>query len=138
MLQIEERAESIMGLKIEAIDHVTVQVTDVPRAKAFYGKLLGLEEMERPKSFDFPGAWYRAGTAVVHLVSQEKGEPEGRHHFCLWVADIKEAFKTLHDAGQAVQWDTRRKIPGIARFFIRDPDGNRIEFQGSDGTTWAA
>lgn len=127
-----------MALKIETIDHVTVQITDLARAKAFYGNLLGLDEVERPMSFDFPGAWYRAGTVLIHLVAQDKAEPEGRHHFCFWVSDIKEAFKALQGAGQAVQWDARRKIPGIDRFFLRDPDGNRIEFQGSDGSTFAA
>jgi glyoxylase I family protein len=126
-----------MSLKIEAIDHVTVQITDVPRAKSFYGGLLGLEELERPKSFDFPGAWYRAGNAMIHLVGQEKPDPQSRRHFCLWVEDIKEAARTLEAAGYEIKWD-KRKIPGIDRFFIHDPDGNRVEFQGSDGTTWAA
>ena len=28
----------------------------------------------------------------------------------------------------------RYKIGGVERFFIRDPDGNRIEVQGPDGS----
>ena len=37
-------------------------------------------------------------------------------------------------AGKTVAWQDRYKIGGVDRFFIRDPDGNRIEVQGPDGS----
>lgn len=124
-------------MKIETINHVTVNITDVARAKAFYHGVLGLEEVERPKSFDFPGMWFRAGTVLIHLVGRKERDPETTAHFCLWVEDVRGAAKELEAKGYDVSWD-KRKIEGVDRFFTRDPDGNRVEFQGSDGTTWAA
>jgi catechol 2,3-dioxygenase-like lactoylglutathione lyase family enzyme len=40
----------------------------------------------------------------------------------------------LEAQGQPVIWQDRYKIGGVERFFIRDPDGNRIEVQGPDGS----
>src|SRR5687767_4947344 len=45
------------------IDHAAVVVTDVARAVAFYRDVLGLTEVPRPPTFDFPGAWLRVGPA---------------------------------------------------------------------------
>jgi catechol 2,3-dioxygenase-like lactoylglutathione lyase family enzyme len=126
-----------MPIKVEAVDHLAINVTDVPRAKNFYEKLLGLEEIDRPESFKFPGAWYRVGTFVIHLVGTSTPDAERSSHYCLWVEDVHGTCKTLEAAGFPIKWETL-KIPGIDRFFTRDPDGNRIEFQGSDGTTFAA
>lgn len=119
-------------VQAERIDHVAIDITDVPRAKAFYGGLLGLKEIPRPTSFTFGGAWYQIGPQVLHLVSREQSFPEAPHHFCLWVADIAAAANLIAGANYPVIWDTKYKIPGIDRFFTRDPDGNRVEFQGKE------
>lgn len=116
---------------VQRIDHVTVNVTDVPRAKAYYGALLGLEEVPRPVSFDFPGAWYRIGEACLHLVGQSQADPPTSKHFALWVADAQAAAQALESAGHKIRWAGHR-IPGVARFFTNDPDGNSIEFQGPE------
>jgi glyoxylase I family protein len=126
-----------MSINVETVNHVTVNITDVARAKTFYHGLLGLEEVERPKSFDFPGAWFRAGTVLIHLVGRAQRDPETTAHFCLWVEKVRDAAKEFEAAGYEVKWD-KRKIEGIDRFFVRDPDNNRVEIQGWDGTTWSA
>ncbi|MDB5354976.1 MAG: bleomycin resistance protein [Phycisphaerales bacterium] len=120
------------GIRAQRIEHVAIDVTDVARAKAFYGGVLGLKEILRPESFTFGGAWYQVGPEVLHLVSRPESIPEAPHHFCLWVADVHDAARMVETAGYAVVWDTRYKIPGVDRFFTRDPDGNRVEFQGDD------
>ena len=120
------------SLGISRIDHVAIDVTDVSRAKAFYTGVLGLQEIARPSSFTFAGAWYQIGPGVLHLVSRPEKYPDAPHHFCLWVEDIRHAAEALTLAGYSVAWDTRYKIPGIDRFFVRDPDGNQVEFQGTE------
>jgi catechol 2,3-dioxygenase-like lactoylglutathione lyase family enzyme len=115
------------------IDHVQVNVTDLSRAKNFYTNVLGLEEIPRPPSFDFPGCWYRIGNADLHLVVRD-AEPPSARHFCLWVPDLAQAATALEGAGLKLQRNARGTIPGVARFFVFDPDGNRIEIQGPDGT----
>lgn len=44
--------------------HVSVTVTDLDKAKAFYGDVLGLKEIPRP-DFRFPGVWYSLGRALA-------------------------------------------------------------------------
>lgn len=116
------------------MDHVAVDVTDVSRAKQFYGGLIGLKELPRPASFDFPGAWYELSNIVLHLVGRPQQAPESKRHFALWVADVHGTARILGGAGYPIAWDPR-KIPGVDRFFIADPDGNRLEFQGPDDST---
>ena len=126
-----------MTIHIDSFNHVTVNITDLAKAKAFYGGLLGLEEIDRPESFDFPGAWYRIGAVLIHIVGRPQRDAETTAHFALWVKDVRAAAKTIEAAGCEVKWD-KRKIEGVDRFFTRDPDANRIEIQGWDGTTASA
>lgn len=115
------------------IDHVQINVTDIARARRFYGEILGLSETSRPASFDFGGCWYRIGDVDLHLVIRDP-EPPSARHFCLWVADIQAVAKFMDTAGYPVKWDEKYKIRGVERFFVFDDDGNRIEIQGTDGT----
>jgi len=122
------------GLIVERLDHVSIIVTDVNRSRAFYAGVLGLLEIPRPKSFDFPGAWFQVGPEVIHLLGQPAPEPRGRRHFCLWVADVHSAARYLAATGLPVVWDRKYKIDGVDRFFTDDPDGNRVEIQGTEAS----
>src|SRR5215217_9635333 len=119
--------------KSARIDHFQSNVTDLDRAKQFYGGVLDLQEVPRPQSFDFAGAWYRIGEIDLHLVVRERESTSARH-FCLWVKDVRDAAQRLESRGHGISWQTSFKIPGVDRFFVSDPDDNRIEVQGSDGT----
>jgi catechol 2,3-dioxygenase-like lactoylglutathione lyase family enzyme len=120
-----------MAISIQRLDHVAITVSNIEKSRAFYTHLLGLTEVPRPKSFDFPGVWYRLGPIDIHLVGSPPADPPGRHHFCLVVADLHAAAATLQSAGYSLNWDAH-KIEGIDRFFTRDPDGNRVELQGPE------
>ena len=115
------------------VDHVQINVTDLARARRFYEDVFGLTQTPRPESFDFAGCWYRVGEVDIHLVVREK-EAFSQRHFCLWVADVQEAARSIAELGYPVKWDEKYKIRGVDRFFVFDPDDNRIEIQGSDGT----
>jgi glyoxylase I family protein len=121
--------------KIQAIriDHVQINVTHLPRARQFYGELLGLEETPRPETFDFAGCWYRIGDVDLHLVVRDP-EPTSARHFCMLVSDVRATAKEIEAAGYPVNWDSKYKIRGIDRFFVFDEDNNRVEIQGLDGT----
>lgn len=119
-------------LTVERLDHVAIIVTDLDRARAFYAGVVGLTEISRPKSFDFPGAWFQAGSDVIHLLGQPTPDLRGRRHFCLWVTDVHAASRHLIAKGLPVVWDTKYKIDGVDRCFTEDPDGNRIELQGRE------
>jgi catechol 2,3-dioxygenase-like lactoylglutathione lyase family enzyme len=117
---------------VERIEHVAVIVTDVERAKAFYGGVLGLTEVPRPESFDFPGAWYRNGPTDLHIIGRAQADAQSRRHVAFFVADLQAAARVLKANGYPVLWETM-KIPRLDRFFTSDPDLNRIEIMAVDG-----
>lgn len=119
------------NIAVQRVDHVTVNVVDLQKAQAFYGGLFHLNEIPRPESFTFPGCWYRIGQVDLHLVVKPKRDEDSARHFCLWVKDVHGAAEQVQAAGFPVKWDDF-KIPGIDRFFTKDPDGNRLEIQGAE------
>jgi catechol 2,3-dioxygenase-like lactoylglutathione lyase family enzyme len=114
-----------MALPVTHIDHCSVIVTDVAASRRFYGEQLGLREIPAPRAFDFVALWYDLGGTYLHLLLKPERDTVSPRHFCLHVADIAAA--RAHVAGQGIRIDETVKIPGAERFFIRDPDGNRIE-----------
>ena len=107
------------------VDHVTVLITDVAKARAFYGDALGLREIPPPRTFDFVAVWYDLGGQYLHLLLKPAPDPVSARHFCLHVSDIAAARDHVVARGLIVQETVA--IPGAERFFVRDPDGNRIE-----------
>lgn len=110
---------------------VTVPREDEAATLAFYGRLLGLEEIAQPPSqAGQGGAWYRLGNAELHLkpddISQEETR-RSRRHVCLAVTEFDALPAKLAAARVEILPDAR-PIPGVRRFFARDPGGNRIEF----------
>lgn len=113
------------GLEVTQIDHVSVLITDVERSRAFYRDLLGLEEIAPPKTFDFVVVWFRLGNHQLHLLLKDRPDTVSPRHFALRVSDVEQARHYLRSRGLATEETT--PIPGADRFFIRDPDANRIE-----------
>ena len=118
-------------ITVERIEHVAMTVSDIDRAKHFYGQILNLTEIPRPDTFNFPGAWYRNGPTDLHIISRPLVDGESRRHVAFYVADLQAAAKVLAANGYSVLWETM-KIPKIDRFFTHDPDNNRIEIMGPD------
>jgi glyoxylase I family protein len=113
------------ALLVTQIDHVSVLITDVGRSRRFYGELLGLKEIARPRTFDFVVIWYDLGNQHLHLLLKDKADTISPRHFALRVSDAVAARAYFRAHGVATQETT--PIPGADRFFIADPDGNRIE-----------
>jgi catechol 2,3-dioxygenase-like lactoylglutathione lyase family enzyme len=107
------------------LDHVSVLITDVPRSRRFYGELLGLKEIPKPRTFDFVVVWYDLGNQHLHLLLKDRPDTISPRHFALRVADAASARTYFQAQGVPTQETT--PIPGADRFFIADPDGNRIE-----------
>jgi len=116
-----------------SLHHVSISVTDVERAKRFYGGVLGLIEIERPP-FDFGGAWYEVGDRQLHLIVHPRTrtlrgttEIEPRDaHFALRVADYDETLDRLRAHGVQVVESPVNPTPW-AQLYVTDPDGNVVE-----------
>jgi glyoxylase I family protein len=107
------------------LDHCSVLITDVAAARQFYGELLGLKEIPAPKEFDFVAIWYDLGGTYLHLLQKPQPDTISPRHFCLHVTDARAARE--HFCRLGVPIDETVKIAAADRFFLRDPDGNRIE-----------
>ena len=106
-------------LELEVLHHVAISVSDLARAKAFYGGVLGLEEIARP-AFPFDGAWYRVGNQEVHLIVSRdptfrtgKGVTLEDGHFALRAKSFRAALAHLEVEG--VPRGRRRAGPIDAR-----------------------
>jgi catechol 2,3-dioxygenase-like lactoylglutathione lyase family enzyme len=119
---------------IDGLDHV--QVAAPPgserEARGFYGRLLGLREIDKPEALaGRGGAWFAAGAQELHVGVTEDFTPARKAHPGLRVgsdAELDQLADTLVAAGADVEWDDR--IAGRRRFFAADPWGNRIELLG--------
>ena len=87
--------------------------------------MLGLREIAKPRTFDFKVLWFQLSDTQLHLLLKERPDTLSPRHFALRVADCAAARAFCKNKGLAIQETT--PIPGADRFFIADPDGNRIE-----------
>jgi catechol 2,3-dioxygenase-like lactoylglutathione lyase family enzyme len=116
---------------IAGLDHV--QVAAPPgcerEARGFYGRLLGLRELEKPERLQAGGGvWFAAGAQELHVGVSEDFAPATKAHPGLRAgsdAELDALAAELTAAGADVRWDDR--IAGRRRFFTSDPWGNRIE-----------
>jgi catechol 2,3-dioxygenase-like lactoylglutathione lyase family enzyme len=119
-------------VSVLGIDHVQVAA---PRgceaeARAFYGDLLGLEELPKPEPLRVRGGcWFRAGGQELHVGVEEPFAPARKAHPGLVVSGLDRLAGRLAGAGITVAWDDT--VPGLRRFHTADPFGNRLEFRES-------
>ena len=118
--------------------HVSITVTDVAKAREFYTGLLGLPEIPRP-AFDFPGIWYSLGGELqLHIIlndqlvrpAVEREKIQARYpHFALWTDDADETARKIEQLGLPCR-DVVSGPTGLRQVFVKDPDGNMVEFLG--------
>src|SRR5262245_21831056 len=119
-------------MDIVSLDHVQLAAPPgcEPAARAFFGDLLGLRELEKPEALrSRGGVWFAVGAQELHVGVEEPHAPARKAHPALAVRDLDEAAARLEAAGREVEWD--RSPPGLRRFYTADPWGNRIELVGS-------
>jgi catechol 2,3-dioxygenase-like lactoylglutathione lyase family enzyme len=117
-------------MTVTGIDHVQVAAPAgcEPEARAFYGALLGLEELPKPEALAARGGcWFQAGAQELHVGVEDPFTPARKAHPGLVVTDLDALAARLTEAGIDVVWD--EAIPGTKRFHAVDPFGNRLEFR---------
>ena len=113
-----------------AILESALYVDDLDKAEAFYGGVLGLEELKRP-DFGMDGAWFESGTTQVHLSVGAPPPADAFQHFAFRTDDLGALVSRMRAEGVEVS-----EVPHIAgaghQAFARDPAGNLIEFNQPD------
>lgn len=111
---------------IELLQHVAIDVDDLPAAITFYRDVLGLAVAPRPVSLGDNGIWFELGNAQLHLV--EVGDfsaPRTAQHFALQVTDTAAEVARLRGLG--VDVTEPFDIGAGVQAFFRDPAGNLLE-----------
>ena len=116
-----------MKIEFERLNHIMLCIPEGTEeaARAFYGGVLGLEEL---KDMGYPlpnGAiWFRLGDIELHIRAEHSSELSQRHP-AFEVKNLDAARELLEKNGIAIRNDS--PIPDRKRFSFRDPFGNRIE-----------
>ena len=125
------------SMAILGIDHVQVAAPQgcEAEARAFYGGLLGLEELSKPEALRARGGcWFRAGAAELHVGVEEPFTAARKAHPGFVVDDLAELAARLHAEGIVVTPD--ETIPGVERGYVADPFGNRLELRQAGTDSW--
>jgi catechol 2,3-dioxygenase-like lactoylglutathione lyase family enzyme len=127
-----------MSQFFKILSHVSVTVTDVAKAREFYSGVLGFQEVPRP-AFDFPGIWYSLGGDLqLHIIlndqlvrdAAEREKIVARYpHFALWTDDADATARRIQERGLVCR-DVISGPTGLRQLFVKDPDGNMVEFLG--------
>src|SRR5262245_12539975 len=110
------------GLKGTKIDHISIQVTDLPRATAFYRDVFGLSVVSEDK----PNEIVRLGTGKA-IVSLHHKSPTGLvDHFAIGVEgfDRDAVTRILKQHGLTPEENLD------AGFHVKDPEGIRVQIVG--------
>ena len=110
------------------LQHVSVPSTDLDRSEAFYCEQLGFQRIPRPP-FPVDGIWLAAGEGLsVHITRSPHPDPAlAHHHFAIEVSDLQSALEHLSALG--IAYERGEYVVGAGQqAYLRDPDGNRIEF----------
>jgi catechol 2,3-dioxygenase-like lactoylglutathione lyase family enzyme len=110
------------SLKATKIDHVSVQVTDLPRSVAFYQKIFGFSVLGEDK----PNEIVRLGSGKV-LVSLHHKSPTGVvDHFAIGVENFNRELVTRELKQRGVNAEENLD----AGFHIKDPEGISVQIVG--------
>jgi len=123
-------------IEIIGIDHVQLSMPAggeaEDEARRFYGSVLGLREVVKPPELaSRGGCWFAAPGVAVHVGVEPDFTPLAKAHPALLVGDLDAARTALAAAGVAVAEDDSGLA--VARCYIRDPFGNRIELVDARG-----
>ena len=115
-------------MKIVGIEHVqlAMPVGEEAAARGFYCGLLGIPEVAKPADLAARGGcWFEAPGIKLHLGVEADFRAAKKAHPALLVDDLAGLVAALEGAGIANF--PNDPADGMARCFISDPFGNRIE-----------
>lgn len=134
-------ATAIIGvgvLKINRIDHVSINVTDAARSYAFYRRVLGLPQLETVDCGDFDITYFGLPDGGrLELFDYRGRNPAAQHdeseaglrHLAFNVQDVAAHEKMLRDAGIRITLPTTDLLNlGVRVLLFQDPNGVTLEF----------
>lgn len=87
-----------------------------------------MEELPKPETLrNQAGCWFRAGAQGLHVGVEEPFAPARKAHPCFIAEDLQALITRLRAAGTELRPD--ETLPGIERWHVIDPFGNRLELR---------
>lgn len=117
-----------MKIEINRLHHVQICVPPgaEERAREFYGRLLGLREIEKPDVLKRNGGlWFEMADVQLHI-GVEEAQASSKRHPAFEVRHLDRIRNYLSENGVLIKDEP--DVPGARRFSFFDPFGNRIEF----------
>jgi glyoxylase I family protein len=125
-------------LKIKSIDHVAINCTDLEKSLDFYGRILGLKQLQTVDMGDFNITYFALpGGSRLELfdyhgknqIVSRKDEDSGLRHIAFQVEDVAEHEKLLMAENVRITLSTC-DLPNLdARVLLfLDPNGITLEF----------
>ena len=119
-----------MKLNATRLNHVTIAVPagEHEKVRAFYGGILGLEEIERPAALNavYDLMWFRLLDILLHLdFSPPWIQPCENRHVALEIEDLGALRSYLESKGATIREAV--VMPDRDRFYLLDPFGNYFE-----------
>ena len=112
------------ALKAAKIDHMSIQVSDLPRSISFYQKIFGLTSVSEDK----PNEIVRLGVGTKALVSLHHKSPTGLvDHFAIGVENFNKDAVTRELKTRGVTPEDNLD----AGFHIIDPEGISVQIVGA-------
>ena len=121
-----------IGENFKRLNHVqlTLPAGAEDAARAFYGKLLGFQEINKPEPLKSRGGlWFQTADIQLHL-GIESFQGESKRHPAFEVENLESIKAYLQSNNIRVRDEI--KIPGVERLSFFDPFGNRIELMEFD------
>ncbi|AND17838.1 VOC family protein [Rathayibacter tritici] len=130
------------------LHHVALVVSDLDATRDFYVGVLGCTEFTRPSDFVFRGAYFRLGTAEIHVVQEktpgrlaanpprwEEDELQTGlvHHLAIMVESFAPFLEALVARGLERCGGYRIRDDFVEQVYLADPDGNVIELLQQHG-----
>jgi catechol 2,3-dioxygenase-like lactoylglutathione lyase family enzyme len=127
-------------MPLGALQHYTIEPSDLEATKNFYCDVLGLQNGDRPP-LGFPGYWlYSGGVATVHLLgdrqpregivvrgTKKKFKDTGRFDHIAFAATDIEGVRARLNAKNVKFREQVVPRTGAAQIFLYDPDGIGVE-----------
>jgi catechol 2,3-dioxygenase-like lactoylglutathione lyase family enzyme len=116
-----------MQINFKRLDHVQICIPPGAEdaARAFYGQLLGLREIEKPDALKGRGGlWFEIADIQLH-VGVEDGTAKSKRHPAFEVERVEAVRQFLEANG--VRTRDEPQLANVRRFSFFDPFGNRVE-----------
>ena len=118
-------------LKVSGVAFVIYHITDVARARKFYGETLGLKSCSEMEFA--PGMWWVeydiGGPSALALTNFESPAMNATKSpgVALEVESFEHALAHVRAAGIEITWGPN-EFPVCRSFAVKDPDGNDLYF----------